>query len=75
VKGYPYAFHIALDGNGINGLEGMAGVCLFLFDPAGNRYAYKIVYFDGIAAGSCRVGQSCEHDRLSRQCRTASAVL
>ena len=51
VKGYPYAFHIALDGNGINGLEGMAGVCLFLFDPVGNRHAYKIVYFDGIAAG------------------------
>ena len=51
MKGYPYAFHIALDGNGINGLEGMAGVCLFLFDPVGNRHAYKIVYFDGIAAG------------------------
>ena len=50
IKGYPYAFHIALDGNGINGLEGMAGVCLFLFDPAGNRHAYKIVYYDGIAA-------------------------
>lgn len=50
-KGYPYAFHIALDGNGINGLEGMAGVCLFLFDPADNRYAYKIVYYDGVAAG------------------------
>jgi len=26
MKGYPYSFHIALDGNGINGLEGMAGV-------------------------------------------------
>jgi hypothetical protein len=51
VKGYPYAFHIALDGNGLNGLEGMAGVCLFLFDPMDNRHAYKIVYFDGIAAG------------------------
>lgn len=51
VKGYPYAFHIALDGNGVNGLEGMAGVCLLLFDPAGNRHAYKIVYYDGIAAG------------------------
>jgi hypothetical protein len=49
VKGYPYAFHIALDGNGINGLEGFAGVCVFLFDPAENRYAYKIAYFDGIA--------------------------
>jgi len=51
VKGYPLAFHIALDGNGINGLEGMAGVCLFLYDPAAERYAYKIRYFDGVAAG------------------------
>lgn len=51
VKGYPLAFHIALDGNGINGLEGMAGVCLFLFDPSTNNHAYKIMYYDGIAAG------------------------
>ena len=51
VKGYPYAFHIALDGNGVNGLEGMAGVCLFLFDPTDNRYAYKVTYYDGAAAG------------------------
>ena len=51
VKPYPYTFIIALDGNGINGLEGMAGVCTFLFDPADNRYAYKIKYFDGIGGG------------------------
>jgi len=51
VHGYPFAFHIALDGNGINGLEGMAGVCLFLYDPDGERYAYKIKFYDGIAAG------------------------
>src|SRR5579872_6673010 len=49
IKGYPYSFHIALDGNGVNGLEGLAGVCVFLFDPVGNRYAYKVVYYDGIA--------------------------
>jgi hypothetical protein len=48
---YPYRFHIALDGNGINGLEGMAGVCLFLYDPEDGAYAYKIRYYDGIAAG------------------------
>lgn len=48
---YPLAFHVALDGNGINGLEGMAGVCLFLYDPAAERYAYKIRYYDGIAGG------------------------
>src|SRR5262245_9553993 len=50
MKGYPYAFHIALDGNGINGLEGMAGVCLFLFNPNDNSYAYKIQYYSGAAA-------------------------
>lgn len=51
MKGYPYTFYIALDGNGINGLEGMAGVCLFLFNPEDNSYAYKIKYYDGVAAG------------------------
>jgi len=51
MKGYPYAFYIALDGNGVNGLEGMAGVCLFLFNPKDNSYAYKIRYYDGVAAG------------------------
>lgn len=48
---YPYAFHIALDGNGVNGLEGMAGVCLFRFNPHDDSYAYKITYFRGAAAG------------------------
>ncbi|HVJ35476.1 MAG TPA: hypothetical protein VND94_20360, partial [Terriglobia bacterium] len=48
---YPYHFHVALDGSGMNGLEGMAGICQFRFDPADNSYAYKICYFDGIAGG------------------------
>jgi hypothetical protein len=51
MKHYPYAFHVALDGNGINGLEGRAGTCIFLFDPADDSYAFKISYYDGIAAG------------------------
>lgn len=46
---YPYAFHIALDGNGINGLEGMAGVCNFLYNPADQSHAFKITYYDGLA--------------------------
>ena len=33
MRTYPYAFHIALDGNGLNGLEGLPGVCLFRYDP------------------------------------------
>jgi len=51
MKHYPYRFHIALDGSGLNGLEGMAGVAQFLFDPEDNSYAYKIRYYDGIAGG------------------------
>ena len=51
MREYPYRFHIALDGNGLNGLEGTAGVCQFLFDPVGNAYAYKVSYYDGIAGG------------------------
>ncbi len=51
MKHYTHAYHVALDGNGINGLEGMAGVCLLLFDPTDNSYAYKIKYYDGVAAG------------------------
>jgi hypothetical protein len=51
LKNYPYSFHVALDGNGINGLEGMAGVCQFLYDPADNSYAYNIKYYDGMAGG------------------------
>lgn len=48
---YPFQFHVALDGNGLNGLEGRAGVCLFLFNPDDNTYAYNIRYFDGIGGG------------------------
>lgn len=48
---YPYDFHVALDGSGVNGLEGMAGVCLFRYDPVTERHAWKIRYFDGIGAG------------------------
>ena len=51
MKGYPHAFYVALDGNGANGLEGMAGMCLFLYDPADGRFAWKIAYYDGVAAG------------------------
>ncbi|OIQ87725.1 hypothetical protein GALL_304030 [mine drainage metagenome] len=51
LESYPYCFHIALDGNGINGLEGMAGVCLFLYEPSDGAYAYKLQFYDGVAGG------------------------
>ncbi len=51
LSSYRHRFHVALDGNGLNGLEGMAGVCLFLYNPDAGTYAYKIRYFDGLAAG------------------------
>ncbi|MBV7335261.1 hypothetical protein KFU94_44880 [Chloroflexi bacterium TSY] len=51
IRDYRYAFHIALDSNGINGLEGMAGVCLFLYNPEDDSYAYKVQYYPGMAGG------------------------
>jgi hypothetical protein len=51
VRSYPYAFHVALDGNGLNGLEGRAGLCLFHYDPLTGDHAYKVTYFDGVAGG------------------------
>ncbi|WP_198540000.1 hypothetical protein [Streptomyces sp. CT34] len=48
---YPYAFHIALDGNGLNGLEGAAGVCVFRYNPDSGEYAYRVEYYDGVAGG------------------------
>jgi hypothetical protein len=47
----PYEFHIALDGNGLNGLEGKAGICAFRYDPKTEEYAYDIKYYDGMAGG------------------------
>ena len=59
MRGYPYAFYVALDGNGANGLEGMAGMCLFLYDPATERFAWKVSYYDGVAAGhACSINPS-----------------
>jgi hypothetical protein len=43
----PYSFHIALDGSGLNGLEGRGGVCVFKYDPDTESYAYKIQFYGG----------------------------
>ena len=51
MRSYPYAFHIALDGNGLNGLEGRAGVCLFQYDPVTGDHAYKVTYYPGASGG------------------------
>jgi hypothetical protein len=51
LRDYPYAFHVALDGSGLNGLEGRAGVCVFRYDPVTDDHAYKAVYFPGAAGG------------------------
>ncbi len=46
-----YEFHIALDGNGLNGLEGRAGICVFRYDPPTEKYDYEIKFYDGMAGG------------------------
>jgi hypothetical protein len=46
-----HTLYVALDGNGINGLEGQAGVCALRYDPSDESYAWKVSYFDGVSAG------------------------
>lgn len=48
---FPYEFHIALDGNGLNGLEGRAGVCVFRYNPQTDDYNFDIKFYDGMAGG------------------------
>ena len=48
---YPYAFHVGLDGNGINGVEGHCGALVFFFDPATNAHEFKVKFYEGTAAG------------------------
>src|SRR5262245_32962472 len=48
---HPYAFHVGLDGNGLNGVEGHGGVCVFWFDPKSGDYDFKVKFYDGIASG------------------------
>ncbi len=80
---YPYTFHVALDGNGLNGLEGKAGVCVFRYHPLTGQYEYDIQYFDGLAGGhavsvnpSHRVGflGSTSQQLLFYNCKTLKEV-
>ena len=46
-----FDYFIALDGNGLNGFEGFAGVARLRCDPAANRWDVDVKYFDGLAGG------------------------
>ena len=46
-----FDYFIALDGNGLNGFEGFAGVARLRCDPAADRYDIDVKYFDGVAGG------------------------
>jgi hypothetical protein len=42
---------IALDGHGLNGFEGFAGVARLRCDPESDRYDIAVRFFDGVAGG------------------------
>lgn len=46
-----FDFFIALDGNGLNGFEGFAGVARLRCEPERDRYEIAVKYFDGLAGG------------------------
>ncbi|MBI5515701.1 MAG: hypothetical protein HY909_18105 [Deltaproteobacteria bacterium] len=47
----PFDFFIALDGNGLNGFEGYAGVARLRCDTERDTYALAVRYFHGLAGG------------------------
>jgi hypothetical protein len=46
-----FDYFIALDGNGLNGFEGYAGIARLRCDPAADRYDLEVIFFDGLAGG------------------------
>jgi hypothetical protein len=46
-----FDFFIALDGNGLNGFEGHAGVARLRANPDADEYDIQVRFFDGIAGG------------------------
>ncbi|MCA9674027.1 MAG: hypothetical protein H6708_34110 [Kofleriaceae bacterium] len=47
----PFDFFIALDGHGLNGFEGYAGVARLRGDPDADRWDVEVRFFDGVAGG------------------------
>src|SRR5438093_2497360 len=46
-----FDFFIALDGHGLNGFEGYAGVARLRCDPDADRWEPEVKFFDGVAGG------------------------
>lgn len=46
-----YEYYIALDGSGLNGLEGRAGMCVFRYNPSTGQYNFDVKYYAGMAGG------------------------
>ncbi|MFO0551084.1 MAG: hypothetical protein U0271_22025 [Polyangiaceae bacterium] len=46
-----FDYFIALDGNCLNGFEGLAGVARLSCDPSADRWDLDVRYFDGLAGG------------------------
>jgi len=46
-----FDYYIALDGNGLNGFEGFAGVARLRCDPDRDRWDVLVRFYDGVAGG------------------------
>jgi hypothetical protein len=51
VEAMAFDFIIALDGHGLNGFEGFAGIARLACDPDADRWQPEVKFFDGIAGG------------------------
>jgi hypothetical protein len=46
-----FDYFIALDGNGLNGFEGFAGIARLRCDPDRDRWDVAVRFYDGVAGG------------------------
>lgn len=46
-----FDFFIALDGHGLNGFEGFAGIARLRCDPDRDRWEPEVMFYDGVAGG------------------------
>lgn len=51
-----FNFYIALDGHGLNGFEGFAGIARLRCEPDADRWQPEVKFFDGVAGGhACQI--------------------
>ena len=71
-----FDFFIALDGHGLNGFEGFAGIARLRCDPDADRWEPEVKFFDGIAGGHAGIAlRVTAHAPAAELCRAFGGAI